>query len=714
MNKKQCDPFSIKQLEDKISRLDDADQGLVKRAFLYQKKAHSEQKRQSGKPYYTHPLAVANIVCDISCDAILISAALLHDVLEDTPITDQQLKKDFGDDIYNLVYGVTKLGKMYFGSSQEAQVENYRRLFLATAKDIRVVIIKLADRYHNMQTLSFLSPVKQLRISKESMDIFVPLANRLGMGHIKWELEDLCFSYLNPEAYKNVKQMVATRRQVREKHIVELVEYTKELLKEAGFEPLVIGRPKHFYSIYQKMLRSNMSIESIYDMSGLRIITDSVKSCYETLGLVHAHFKPMANRIKDYISMPKANMYQSLHTTVIGLKGNPVEFQIRTKEMHGVAERGIAAHWKYKKQASDKNFKADFDWLNQLIDTDIGDPGAYLDTIKLDLFLEETYVFSPKGDLIVFPLGATPLDFAYRVHSDIGNSCRGAMVNGQMVSLDYVLKNGDQVSILTSKTISPKLAWLELVKTREAKSKIKAWFRKHHAKENSEKGQGILVDTLKKMGLKEKEEKAELLLEAFCKKYKLEQRSGLYVALSYGDLAPQSLIKFIQEETSGLATQKKPALKKRVSNQWGIDVAGVDNIQVQLAKCCHPFPGDSIVGFITLQKGVTIHREYCPNLAHKRRLYPKRIVEVNWQERVSSSIETNILVQAYHRNNMTNEVIAKILELKYQLLEATSKVHKSGHLEMRIRVLSQEKAPLGKLMQALRQLDDVFDVTRPH
>ncbi len=714
MNKKQCDPFSIKQLEDKISRLDDADQGLVKRAFLYQKKAHSEQKRQSGKPYYTHPLAVAHIVCDISCDASLIAAALLHDVLEDTPVTDQQLKSDFGEDIYNLVYGVTKLGKMYFGSSQEAQVENYRRLFLATAKDIRVVIIKLADRYHNMQTLSFLSPVKQLRISKESMDIFVPLANRLGMGHIKWELEDLCFSYLNPEAYKNVKQMVATRRQIREKHIAELVEYTKELLKEAGLEPLVIGRPKHFYSIYQKMLRSNMSIESIYDMSGLRIITDSVKSCYETLGLVHAHFKPMANRIKDYISMPKANMYQSLHTTVIGLKGNPVEFQIRTKEMHGVAERGIAAHWKYKKQASDKNFKADFDWLNQLIDTDIGDPGAYLDTIKLDLFLEETYVFSPKGDLIVFPLGSTPLDFAYRVHSDIGNSCRGAMVNGQMVSLDYVLKNGDQVSILTAKTISPKLAWLELVKTREAKSKIKAWFRKHHAKENSEKGHGILVDTLKKMGLTEKEEKTEMLLEAFCKKHKLEQRSGLYVALSYGDLAPQSLIKFIQEETSGLATQKKPALKKRVSNQWGIDVAGVDNIQVQLAKCCHPFPGDSIVGFITLQKGVTIHREYCPNLAHKRRLYPKRIVEVNWQERVSSSIETNILVQAYHRNNMTNEVIAKILELKYQLLEATSKVHKSGHLEMRIRVLSQEKAPLGKLMQALRQLDDVFDVTRPH
>ena len=714
MDKKQQDLFSIKQLESKISGLDDDEKRLVKRAFLYQKKAHDKQKRQSGKPYYTHPLAVANIVCDISCDAYLISAALLHDVLEDTPITDKQLKADFGDDIYNLVFGVTKLGKMYFGSSQEAQVENYRRLFFATAKDIRVVIIKLADRYHNMQTLSFLSPVKQLRISKESMDIFVPLANRLGMGHIKWELEDLCFSYLNPEAYKQVKHMVSTRRQVRETQIAELVEYTKELLKEAGLEPLVIGRPKHFYSIYQKMLRSNMSIESIYDMSGLRIITDSIKSCYETLGLVHAHFKPMANRIKDYISMPKANMYQSLHTTVIGLKGNPVEFQIRTKEMHGVAERGIAAHWKYKKQASDKNFKADFDWLNQLIDTDVEDPSQYLDTIKLDLFLEETYVFSPKGDLMVFPLGATPLDFAYRVHSDIGNSCRGAMVNGQMVSLDYELKNGDQVSILTAKSISPKLAWLDLVKTREAKSKIKAWFRKHHAKENSAKGQSILAELLKKMGFVEKEEKTEQLLEIFCKKYNLDQRSDLYIALSYGEIAPQSLMKFIQEETSGVVSQKKVISKKKAHNQWGIDVAGEGNIQVQLAKCCHPFPGDSIVGFITLQKGVTIHREYCPNLAHKRKLYPKRIVDVNWQERVSSSIETNILVQAYHRNNMTNEVIAKILELKYQLLEAKSKVHKSGHLEMRIRVLSQEKAPLGKLMQALRQLDDVFDVTRPH
>lgn len=704
---------SIEDLIEKVKdRLNESDLKRVQKAYQICFEAHQNQFRKSGRPYYTHPLSVAYIITEISCDASLICASLLHDVLEDTQITDQELEKIFGNDIFKLVKGVTKLGKIYFGSDQEAQVENYRRLFLATAEDIRVVIVKLCDRFHNMKTLQHLSPAKQLRISKETLDIFVPIANRLGMGHIKWEMEDLAFSFINQGAYQHIKSLISNKREDREEHVQFLINYVSPLLSEKNIQAKISGRPKHFYSIYRKMVDKNLNLESVHDITGIRIITPDVACCYEVLGIIHSKLKPISNRIKDYIAMPKANMYQSLHTTVIGPKGFPVEFQIRTQEMDDVAEHGIAAHWRYKKRASNKNFKANFNWLDQLIQTDSKDPSHYLNTIKLDLYEEEVFVFSPKGDIHALQKGATPLDFAYKIHSDVGNRCRGATVNGMMVPLHYELKNGDQLEILTQRNIQPRLGWLEIVKTREARNKIKAWFRKQKESENLEKGQEIIRNALMQAGIPEQDPKAQNLLKEYCEKMRYKSMDALYLALSYGDISSQSFIQFIQRKNQ--QSVKNPVLQKTAKHHSNIAVLGHSDLKFNIAKCCHPFPGDHILGFITVGQGITIHRASCQNLAHKKEKYPHRIVEAEWLNQESeANYQTTIFIEAYERAHITNEIIAKILEANYQLMEASSKSQKGGQLLMRIRVLSTSKKPIANLLNTLRKIEDVYAVYRP-
>lgn len=707
------------------------DQAVIDRviaAYQCAKDAHAGQVRKSGKDYITHPLSVAIILTQLKMDEDTIVASLLHDTLEDTKLTPDELRDQFGDTVLQLVQGVTKLGKLQFGSSEEAQAENYRKMFLAMAEDVRVIVIKLADRLHNMRTLTHLRPDKQKRIARETMEIYAPLAHRLGMGQLKWELEDLSFMYLEPEAFQSIRDMVSTKREQREAYIEMFITDVQSHLKASRIGGKVTGRPKHFYSIFHKIATGDVSIEEVYDLLGIRILTDSVNACYEVLGIIHSHYKPVAGRIKDYVAMPKSNMYQSLHTTVIGPKGKPVEVQIRTEEMHRIAEHGIAAHWRYKDGEADQDglAKLDFGWLAQILEAHKEDKDAatFITDLKLNLFSDEVFVFSPKGDVQVLPLGATPVDFAYRIHTDVGHSFSGAKVNGRIVALDYRLQSGDQVQILTGKRPNPKLGWLEHVATRQARAKIKSWFRKQALQVNREKGREELEKHLVADGFLADDVLTPEIMSTFIEDHNMKSIEDIFPLIAYGEMAPAVVVRYLKKvlkRESSASIQDKEVLQrierrgsKANKNVSGIRVLGEDNIAVNLAKCCNPLPGDHVVGFVTLGHGVTVHREQCWNIVRLNDRDQARVIDVEWViPEESTRYPVDLVIECLERMGLLHDLVGRITELNANIQEVKTKMDKEGRCQIFLQLGVQSNEQLQKIKRAVEVIPDVLSVYRP-
>ena len=614
---------SIDQLLDRLQDYQpDADLGMVRKAYEFSARAHEGQMRRSGEPYVKHPVAVAGVLTSLKTDITAVVAALLHDTLEDTVATADELQREFGKEVVQLVDGVTKIGKITFKSSEEKQAENFRKMVLSMADDIRVVIIKLADRLHNMRTLEHLSEKKRQEIAQETLEIYAPLANRIGIGWVKNELEDLCLKHLKPDVYETLRVCVAKRDEDRQQYIQEVRALVESALKENGLVGAVYGRPKHLYGIYQKMKKQSISFEEVYDLTALRIITDTKMNCYALLGVIHSLWRPLPGRFKDYIAIPKSNLYQSLHTTVVGPKGEHVEFQIRTEEMHRVAEYGIAAHWKYKEQGRvhDKDSKA-FGWLRQFIEwqQDLPDNRQFMDSVKLELFHDVVYVFTPKGTVKELPKGATPVDFAYAIHTEVGDHCVGAKVDGKIVPLKHELTSGDTIEILTSPNQTPHKDWLKFVRTSRAKTKIKHWIKAEEQKRSLEIGWRLLETEIRRHGMAPSQVlKSDALLE-MAKQEGYATIDELAAAVGFGHLATAQLIgRLVAPISAGTPTQPQPApATKAVSTRGeepGVQVKGGRDLLMQLSRCCNPVPGDKILGYITRGRGLTIHSVDCPNL----------------------------------------------------------------------------------------------------
>jgi GTP pyrophosphokinase len=696
---------------------------LISRAYDFAKAAHEGQVRMSGEPFIQHPLEVAYILADLEQDPQTVSAALLHDTIEDSAVTSEQMTKVFGADICQLVEGVTKLGRISFQSKEEEQAENFRKMFLAMAKDLRVVIIKLADRLHNMRTLKYMSPVKQVAIARETREIFSPLAHRLGMWSLKWELEDLSFYYLQPEDFQRIKKLVASRREERELYVDTLLAELKHYIEDdAKIAAKISGRPKHFYSIYKKLTSQNLSFDELYDTLGIRIIVSSLRECYEVLGLVHSRYRPLSGRFKDYIAMPKTNMYQSLHTTVIGPGGKPVEIQLRTRDMHHVAESGIAAHWRYKEGASRTNFDGDFAWLRQILESEKErtTPSDFLQNLKLDLFIDEVFIFTPKGDVQVLQKGATPLDFAYKIHTEIGHRTVGAKVNSQIVPLGYVLQSGDRLEILTTKTPCPKVDWLRLVQTRHAKAKIKQWFKKQDQQKNIEKGREKLEKLVVFLGYLPKDVLQKDLLERLLTVLQLSREEDMYLQLAEGELGPRA----IENALSGLLQKEVPAnpvaflgpmrAPSRPKKGLPVMVMGESGVMASLAKCCGPVVGDAVVGYVTLGYGVSVHRADCKNVLGLPPADHGRLVSVEWIPESSGYVfSATLQVEAFDRLGILQDIIHKVTDNKINIQEVKTKTYKTGgRMRATVVVHVTDIAQLHKLKSALTQVDDVYAVKR--
>ncbi|MFW5737156.1 MAG: RelA/SpoT family protein, partial [Halanaerobium sp.] len=585
-------------LLDKIkSYMDDPDLEMVKKAYEYAERAHQEQYRVSGEPFVEHPLGVAIILADLELDIVSIVASLLHDVVEDTGISSEEIEREFGSEVAHIVDGVTKLTRMQFKTKADQQAESLRKMFVAMAEDIRVVLIKLADRLHNMRTLNYLKKEKRKEKSRETLEIYAPLAHRLGMSKIKWELEDLSFRYLKPDMYYEVSHKVQANRKQREKDIQAAIEKLKSTLKEHDIEAEIYGRPKHLYSIFNKMKRKEVEFNEIYDLTAVRVLVENVKECYEVLGIIHEIWKPMPGRFKDYIAMPKSNMYQSLHTTVIAPNGDPLEVQIRTYEMHKTAEYGIAAHWRYKEgKVGDEKFEEKLSWLRRLLEwqKDLQEPQEFMETLKIDLFEDEVFVFTPAGDVVSLPKGGTPVDFAYHIHTEVGHRCVGAKVNGKIVPLEYKLKNSDIVEILTSKKSNgPSRDWLKFVKTSKARSKIKHWFKRQRRDEIIEKGHRILDEHLEKYNIELSEKEKEKELKEITKELGRKDVDDLLEELGYSNISPKQVVSKFKDYKEEKDFEKKhtPSKKRSTSVDKGVSVKGMEEMLVRMAKCCNPVPG---------------------------------------------------------------------------------------------------------------------------
>ncbi|MEG6565351.1 bifunctional (p)ppGpp synthetase/guanosine-3',5'-bis(diphosphate) 3'-pyrophosphohydrolase [Thermoanaerobacterium saccharolyticum] len=714
----------IEKIIEKVKKYDQSenDINLILKAYDYAVKAHKGQYRNSGEPYIVHPVEVAMILADLELDVSTIASGLLHDVIEDTSITYEDIKNEFGQEIADLVDGVTKLGMIEYKSKVEQQAENMRKMLIAMAKDIRVIMIKLADRLHNMRTLKFLSEEKQKEKAQETLEIYAPIAHRLGMSMIKWELEDLSLRYLHPDEYYSLVEKVAKKRKEREESIKELIEKLKEKLNEIGIKADVDGRPKHFYSIYKKMKQQNKTFEQIYDLMAVRVIVNTVKDCYGTLGVVHTLWKPMPGRFKDYIAMPKPNMYQSLHTTVIGPKGEPFEIQIRTWDMHRTAEYGIAAHWKYKEGKSyEDEFDAKLSWLRQLLEwqRELKDAKEFMETLKIDLFTDEVYVFTPKGDVISLPAGSTPIDFAYSIHTEIGHRLNGAKVNGKIVPIDYELKNGDIVEILTTTNADrgPSRDWLQIVKSSQAKNKIRQWFKKEKREENIERGQEIFYRELKRHGIQQSQLKSDIM-ESVLKKLNMHTEEDLYAAIGFGGLALNQIIPRIKEELKQIESESKrhiptvlEAKKKQKIGGMGVIVKGEDNVMVRFSKCCSPVPGDEIVGYVTKGRGVSIHRKDCPNI--KDYVYDKnRIIEVEWDQGKNIAYQADIQIMAIDRYGLLTDVTSILADIKISVRAVNARTTKDNIAIINLTLEITSKEQLEKIMNKLKALDGVTDVYR--
>ena len=699
----------------------------VTKAYQLAEEAHKDQRRVSGEPYILHPLAVAQILADMKIDTTTITASLLHDVVEDTSYTLDDLKKMFGKEVAFLVDGVTKLSRLNYRTKEDQQLNSMRKMFLAMAKDVRVVVIKLADRLHNMRTLRYMRSDKQKRIAQETLEIFAPLAHRLGIFNIKWELEDLSFRYLEPDKYYDLVDQMKQKRHVREEIVNEAIDVLKKALDDAHIHCEINGRPKHFYSIYKKMKKDNRDLSQVYDLFAIRVIVDDVKDCYGVLGIVHSLWKPLPYRFKDYIAMPKPNNYQSLHTTVIGTRGQPVEIQIRTWEMHRIAEYGVAAHWRYKEgnQTANKDaFDEKMGWLRNLLEwQDTSNPKEFVNALKLDAFSDEVFVFSPRGDVIDLPQGAIPIDFAYRIHTDVGHRCVGAKINGKIVPLDYKLKNGDIVEIITSKVGKPSLDWLNIVGSSESRSKIRSWFKKENREENIAKGLDALERECKRLGHDWKALNVGGRLGRVAKQMNAGSEDDLVAAVGYGGFAVNTvLIKLLElhkkdlqkqeEKTNSLAALEKLKTKKPVKhNGTGILVKGEPGLLVRLAKCCSPVPGDPIIGFITRGRGVSVHRADCPNVTHGQNDVD-RLIDVEWDYDGNERFEVNMEIVAYDRTGIMAEIMATLAEMKISILSVNAKTSDTKNVTIHMGISIKDLAQFEFVATKIRRLKDVYAVER--
>jgi len=697
-------------------------------AYEFAKNAHEGQQRQSGEPYIIHPLHVAHILADIEMDQTSIVAAILHDIVEDTSCTIEEIKHRFGDEIALLVDGVTKLGKIPYTSKKEQQVENLRKMFLAMAKDIRVIMIKLADRLHNMRTLRYMPEDKQIEKATETIEIYAPLAHRLGISKIKWELEDLALRYLDPKGYYDLVDKISIKRKEREAFINEIMDTLRAKTAEIGIENASVdGRAKHFYSIYRKMKEQNKTIDQIYDLFAVRIVVPSVKDCYAALGLVHELYKPIPGRFKDYIAMPKPNMYQSLHNTLIGPRGYPFEVQIRTWDMHRIAEVGIAAHWKYKEGSSNNDIDSKLVWLRQLLDwqNEMPDADEYMENLKIDLFTDEVFVFTPKGDVISLSAGSTPIDFAYYIHSAVGNKMMGAKVNGRIVNLDYELKNGDIVDVLTSANVhGPSRDWLKIAKTSQARNKINQWLKKEKREENIIKGKEMVEKELKKQGFTINQLFKPEWLEPILKRQTFNSLDDLYSSIGFGattankvisrlkeefkkTLKPDELLEYFTEnELAGRQEKKKQKVPEN-----GVIVKGIDNCLVRLSRCCNPLPGDEIIGYITRGRGVSVHRKDCTNVISGLD-GDQRLIEVDWYKEASATYKANITVMANDRTALLMEITNTIGEAKIPLKAINARTSKEQVAIMTLTLEISDKDQLDKIVKKLRRIEGVFEITR--
>lgn len=709
------------------SYLPQADCEDVTKAYHAAEEAHKEQHRVSGEPYILHPLAVAQILADMKIDTTTITAALLHDVVEDTACTLDDLRREFGREVAFLVDGVTKLSRLNYRTKEDQQLNSMRKMFLAMAKDVRVVVIKLADRLHNMRTLRYMRSDKQKRIAQETLEIFAPLAHRLGIFNIKWELEDLSFRYLEPDKYYDLVDQMKQKRHVREEIVNEAIDVLRKALDDAHIHCEINGRPKHFYSIYKKMKKDNRDLSQVYDLFAIRVIVDDVKDCYGVLGIVHSLWKPLPYRFKDYIAMPKPNNYQSLHTTVIGTRGQPVEIQIRTWEMHHIAEYGVAAHWRYKEgnQTANKDaFDEKMGWLRNLLEwQDTSNPQEFVNALKLDAFSDEVFVFSPRGDVIDLPQGAIPIDFAYRIHTDVGYRCVGAKINGKIVPLDYRLKNGDIVEIITSKTGKPSLDWLNIVGSSESRSKIRNWFKKENREENIEKGLEALERECKRLNHDWKTLNVGGRLGRVAKQMNAGSEDDLAAAVGYGGFAVNTvLIKLLElqkkdlqkqeEQNTSLVMLEKLKPRKPVKHSGtGILVKGEPGLLVRLAKCCSPVPGDPIIGFITRGRGVSVHRADCPNVTHGQSDVD-RLIDVEWDYEGDERFEVNMEIVAYDRTGIMAEIMAALAEMKISILSINAKTSDTKNVVIHMGISIKDLAQFEFITTKIRRLKDVYAVER--
>lgn len=702
------------------------DFALIEKAHNLSLEAHKGQQRESGDPFIVHPMEVANILADLELDCTAIVAGILHDIVEDTSYTIEQIRENFGDEVANLVDGVTKLGKIPYTTKEELQAENLRKMFLAMAKDIRVILIKLADRLHNMRTLKYMPPEKQIEKAKETLEIYAPLAHRLGISKIKWELEDLCLRYLDPKGYYDLVNKIAKKRREREAYISEIIKTIQEKTVEIGIDAHIEGRPKHFYSIYRKMVQQNKTIEQIYDLFAVRVIVTTVKDCYAVLGLVHEIFKPMPGRFKDYIAMPKPNMYQSLHTTLIGHEGVPFEVQIRTWEMHRVAEVGIAAHWKYKEGKSADDYDNKLAWLRQLLEwqKEMRDASEFMETLKIDLFTDEVFVFTPKGDVISLPAGSTPIDFAYAIHSAIGNKMSGAKVNNKIVPIDYVLQNGDIVEILTSSNVQgPSRDWLKIVKSSQAKNKINQWFKKEKREENIIRGKEMIEKELKKQGFTASQLFKPEWVDIILKKYTFATIEDLWAAIGYGALTANRVISRLKEEyrktvkaeelaeQMGKLDDKKVRIRAKKVPENGVIVKGIENCLVRISRCCNPVPGDEIIGYITRGRGVSVHRKDCINIMNNID-GDNRLIEVAWYTANNVAYKADITIMAHDRTALLMEITNVIGEAKIPLKAINARTTKDQIAIMNLILEITNTEQLESIIKKIRKVDGVFEVSR--
>ena len=693
----------------------------VEKAYQFASQYHAGQMRASGEPYMSHPVAVAKILAGMKMDVVSIETGLLHDVVEDTSVTTADVQKNFGDEVARCVDGVTKLSKINFFSAEDRQAESYRKMLLAMVNDIRVIIVKLADRLHNMRTLGSLSPERQERIARETLEIYAPIAHRLGMGKVRGELEDLSFRYLDPEAYTEISRAIDTERAANEEYLERMRRTVESELRREGVPARVEARVKRAYSVYQKLKRQKISIDQVYDLLALRIITDSVKNCYGALGVIHNEWSPVPGRIKDFIAIPRPNLYQSLHTSVVGPEGKHFEIQIRTEEMHRIAEEGIAAHWKYKEGKKGVQDDQRVAWLRQLVEwqQDMRDPGEFMSTLKVDLYPEEVYCFTPKGRVIVLPAGSCPIDFAYAVHSEVGNTCTGAKVNGRIVPLRYVLRNGDIVDVLTQSGHEPSKDWLAIVKTSRAKNKIKHIINENERERSIEIGQKYLEKEARRLGVQlNRVQKADL--ERVAGEYGLSKVEDLYASLGYGKFsARQVLQKFapdqVAEEPAPPVVEPAPSQGYRQKDDDAvIKVHGVDDVMVYRAKCCNPIKGESIVGYVTRGKGIAIHSKMCPNVQNL--MYDaERKIEVDWARNASDSFPVRIVVHTDDRPGLLHQLTSVLSgeNTNVRSLEAKTDVNASNDaalVEMTVDV--RDKKQLEKLCSAMRRISGVRDVER--